>query len=453
MVMKIALAAVVLLAATAVGLTVWLWPRGEDGRPRPGSRLRVLFSGETLGEIEPCNCSGKMAGGLPARGGYIESQRGDRLLVDTGCVGNGARDFEMIRTEATLRGMAAMGYDAANIGETELWVGRQGLARLAEVGVPFVSANVRATDGETVAPAYLSFKRSGLKVAVTGAVEADRYQLGPGLAVDPPREALARLIPRLREEAGVIIVLADLTEAAVRELAADFPEIAMILYRGRGDSHAPELVNRTVIASIYGEARYLGDVTLEWPAAGRVAATGEAVLLDERFDPSEKVTAASVSWYKDEVRGRMFDLSQPAIGWQGTAVRRPEPGNRYVGSASCATCHARIYEQWQATPHARAMESLQKAGYDYSPECIVCHSIGYGATDGYVSIDKTPEFGRVGCESCHGRGQALLQPPTSTVKRGAAGGEAGCRVCHTPKRQPDFNFAPMWTKFKHGEKP
>jgi 2',3'-cyclic-nucleotide 2'-phosphodiesterase (5'-nucleotidase family) len=335
----------------------------SDGRPTAGSRLRVLFSGETLGEIEPCNCSGKMAGGLPARGGYIEAQQGEWLLLDTGCIGSGTRDFEVLRTEAALHGMKIMGYDAANIGETELWLGCQGLRRLvAETGVPLTSANVRATDdpADPAAPAYRLFRRSGLKVAVTGVVESAGYQVGPGLAVESPSEALGRLIPRLRQEAGVIIVLADLQEAAVRQLAADFPEITLILFRGRGDSHPPELVNRTTIASIYGDARYLGDLALAWDTAARPSTTGKAVLLDEAVRPSPRVAAACVDWYKTAVRGRKFDLSQPGIGWQGIGLRQPEPDNRYVGSdAASMPTPWKVCRRWGTTPRRSASSATR----------------------------------------------------------------------------------------------
>ena len=294
----------------------------DGGRPAAGSCLRVLFTVETLGALEPCNCSGKMAGGLPVRGGYLKRQSGEFLLLDVGCIGSGARDFEVLRAEAALRGMKHMGYDAANIGEHELWLGRELLNRLIGVGVPFVSANTLDENGLPVVPQYLLLKRSGLSIAVTGLVESGRYETGPGLDVCPPREALGRLIPKLRRQAGLIVVLADLDLDAVRELARDFPEITLILFRGRGDSHAPELVNRTIIASVYGEARYVGDVTLTWQSERRLSATGEVVLLDERFAPSLEVIAACITWYKAAVHEQAFDLTQERPGWERIQPRQ-----------------------------------------------------------------------------------------------------------------------------------
>jgi mono/diheme cytochrome c family protein len=97
------------------------------------------------------------------------------------------------------------------------------------------------------------------------------------------------------------------------------------------------------------------------------------------------------------------------------------------------------------------MESLVKVGYASSPECILCHATGYGASDGYESMEATPELGRVGCEACHGRGQVLLG--ADRLALGKSRGEAGCVECHTPKRHEQFTFKSDWTKIIHGEKP
>ena len=66
----------------------------------------------------------------------------------------------------------------------------------------------------------------------------------------------------------------------------------------------------------------------------------------------------------------------------------------FIGSASCRVCHEAAYEQWQASPHARALQSLppdqQKDG-----RCLVCHArdLAAGGEPG------------ISCETCHGAGQ------------------------------------------------
>jgi hypothetical protein len=446
----VAMAAVGVVAAAACAVVLLRpWPRG----PVAGSRLRILFTGETLGELEPCNCSGKMAGGLPARGSCFAAASGVDLRLDTGCVGAGARAFEQLRTDAALRAMARLGYDAINLGRTEVWLGRDAIARRLEAGVPFVSANVLdAASGRPVAPEVRRFERGGMAVAVVGVVgEEARGRAGPGLAVGPPREAVARLVPRLAARPGAVVLLADLALPAVRDLSRDFPEIAVILFRGAGDSHPPEMVNRTVVASVYGEARYVGDVTVRWRSPHERTAEGEAILLDDRFAPDPGVEEAAIAWYKAQVAGRTFDLSEDAPGWDRIRWRAPEPDNRYVAPAACRKCHPRQYATWSRNRHARAMESLREVGYEWSPECVVCHTTGYAAADGYVSSEATPAMAQVGCDECHGRGALYVGNDHKGVARSR--GEAGCRKCHTPKRHPDFHFETDWGRISHAEEP
>ena len=47
---------------------------------------------------------------------------------------------------------------------------------------------------------------------------------------------------------------------------------------------------------------------------------------------------------------------------------------------------------------------LEEQNNQYNPKCLVCHTVGYMASDGYINQELTPELLNVSCESCHGRG-------------------------------------------------
>jgi len=161
---------IIVVLATGIVVGIALRP-GPARAPGP---LTVLFTGEILGEMEPCKCSGEGAGGLPALGGFLAQRPGERLLVDVGCQGRGARDFEVLRLQAVLRGMAVMGYDAANVGEHEVWLGAEGLRAQLGLGVPLVSANVSDTRGEPVVERSLIVEKTGWRIAVPGLADASR---------------------------------------------------------------------------------------------------------------------------------------------------------------------------------------------------------------------------------------------------------------------------------------
>jgi len=87
-------------------------------------------------------------------------------------------------------------------------------------------------------------------------------------------------------------------------------------------------------------------------------------------------------------------------------------------------CHLKEHKSWEATKMANTFEVLKpgeraeaKTGagldpdkdYTTDPECLRCHTTGYGKEGGFVDIATTPELAGVGCEMCHGAGGTYIQ--------------------------------------------
>jgi len=147
----------------------------------------------------------------------------------------------------------------------------------------------------------------------------------------------------------------------------------------------------------------------------------------------------------------------------------------YVGSKKCKMCHNKKakgaqYTKWLNGPHAKAFETLKseesakiakEAGIKgkawTAPECLKCHSTGFGdggyevkcksfwnpAKDDKASakaVKRMKDLQPVGCESCHGPGSKYK---SSKVKKALLAGkvkpaevglweieEKTCTVCH-----------------------
>jgi hypothetical protein len=78
----------------------------------------------------------------------------------------------------------------------------------------------------------------------------------------------------------------------------------------------------------------------------------------------------------------------------------------FVGSEKCKRCHEEAYDVWKKSKHSHAYQTLVDAKRpslrQYDPECIVCHTVGFGYQGGFTSAEKTAHLKDVGCESCHG---------------------------------------------------
>lgn len=130
---------------------------------------------------------------------------------------------------------------------------------------------------------------------------------------------------------------------------------------------------------------------------------------------------------------------------------------RFVGPERCKECHEEQFNSWARTRMAntfqvllpgKAVEQKRMVGldpetdYSHNPDCLTCHTTGYGSVGGFVSFEETPEMAGVTCEACHGHGgiyansvmdprdpsfgvseareAGLVYPPTETV----------CLGCH-----------------------
>ena len=96
-------------------------------------KLTIVFTGDARGELENCHCSKNDFGGLQRRFNYIKEVRKDIneiLLLDVGDVlplFNPEFTRETITCNAfiSLKAMDMMGYDAMNVGESDLILGEK----------------------------------------------------------------------------------------------------------------------------------------------------------------------------------------------------------------------------------------------------------------------------------------------------------------------------------------
>jgi hypothetical protein len=107
-------------------------------------------------------------------------------------------------------------------------------------------------------------------------------------------------------------------------------------------------------------------------------------------------------------------------------------------------------DQWKATPHARAWQTLVEKKKDAMPECVSCHVVGHHQPGGFVSGVSTPAMVNVGCENCHGMGTS--HDAFAAVKPTAKINETTCLSCHTSTTSPDFSFAKFKPYVDHTKK-
>ena len=120
-------------------------------------------------------------------------------------------------------------------------------------------------------------------------------------------------------------------------------------------------------------------------------------------------------------------------------TKEAERGPHYATASVCVSCHRSQFARWTFTSHARAHDTLKTRGEADNPECLGCHTLGFGEEGGFGELTpfRLSQYGGVQCESCHGM---LAGHPEDTTVRPEPVGPATCLRCHDPANSPEFDY-------------
>lgn len=114
----------------------------------------------------------------------------------------------------------------------------------------------------------------------------------------------------------------------------------------------------------------------------------------------------------------------------------------YIPGKKCTICHAKMFRAYSKTVHAKSFENLADAGEATNPECLPCHTTGYGKPGGFKNAKSTSGLAGITCQSCHGPGSAHVEKGLTNEQRQMTiqrTPENVCIKCHTPhKAHPDI---------------
>lgn len=137
------------------------------------------------------------------------------------------------------------------------------------------------------------------------------------------------------------------------------------------------------------------------------------------------------------------DVGQINLAWAKTKGVSCPPATAelagIVGTATCVTCHAEAQAVFKTTKHPLAYQALVEVGKQHHLDCVGCHVTGWKLPQGVCRIDETAGREEVGCESCHGPGDAHAKQPMKTNIVRAADAKT-CVGCHDRENSPQFDF-------------
>ncbi len=345
--------------------------------------------------------------------------------------------------------MKLAGYDGTTIGVSDMQLGREVLTTLArESPFPIVSANLcDAESGEPIFAPYAFIERGGIRVGITGIAVSREFTEAVcaehALRVSDPFDALADVIPRLRQEADVVVLMASTALSEARQLGEHFFGQIDVVIVGGG------YTNRGLVFPEHGKALYvcsanrgqaLGLAKLGL-AGGRVdAGTAEEIFIGKETKGDPRIEAIV-----NEFAMTLSQLTQVSFA-EHLITTVSEDGHFYVGAKQCGECHPREYEIWLGSAHNQAFATLVAADKHSSRDCLPCHATGVGDPTGYDAAEEVlRKFIAVQCEACHGKG-------TRHARDGSYGPplpDDVCVRCHDAENSPGFDRETYWEKIAH----
>lgn len=416
--------------------------------------LDLVFTSDMGGRLEPCGCFAHQLGGLSRVGGWLSFHRLHRTIkVDLGGALRGDEEHDLLQYPHMQEAFAKLGFDLLNLGVPESGVDVQRLKAWVDGSpVPVIGANLENEQGEALAPPFTVIQQGALKVSFLGVVDENLVKkTGQGVVVRPMFEVISKHLEASRSAGDVLVLCAATDEEGAARLQDRFAEVDLILAGAvRQPSQEIQQRRHTYYAGISGEGKNVGYLKANVAEGGiREVEKMEVQLLTPFFSKDPAVLKVQEE-YRSEVAET--DLLIDGEGQWGN-IPGVESESRYVGSQACMGCHQEAYRIWQQTPHAVAHETLVKDTAHMDPQCLACHTVGLGQPSGFRRKDPQAHLKGVGCESCHGPGEAHLIARASGKKslyRMRPIGETECLQCHQGEFSRPFNWEQWWPHIAHG---
>jgi hypothetical protein len=446
--------------------------RGWDKPTRPDFVL--VLSGQQHGYVLPCGCSRPQVGGLERRYNLVRllKERGWPVVaLDLGDVPQKEGPLQLpnvqglIKYRYSLHALKAMGYQAVGIGEYEA-----ALPLFSALGEFALQEHGNPASPQTLAANLLDRKEK-----FPEQVDSWRLVTAPGAATKVGVTCVVgpTVAAKIKDKDVKFSLSSEAIRTVLKEMGEKGVELPVLLYQGGSrDPKAPKpeeaiacaetfktiplivclcetdeppafplVVNRSGFAPAWvlrlgHKGKNIGVVGV-W-RTGRpdrpfeyryqMVDLGEEFLTPPGEEKSNPVLDLMESYTKElrgdprahpggDYLGRYGQNKHMLQVLPATAEQKKKDAvATYVGSERCGDCHEEAYKVWKGSKHSHAYQTLLDAKRpslrQYDPECIVCHTVGFGHQGGFRDAVATPKLMNVGCESCHGPGSLHASNPT-----------------------------------------
>lgn len=515
----------------------------QDWPPNQKPYLVLVLTGQQHSYLKFCGCTERQLGGYERRYNFISKLRekgwpvmsvdlGDLVMQQSGT----QFDQSILKFDTEMKALAALEYSGIALGELDFKLDLlKALANtvfqdeskyppllcgnLANRAANFPGANGSVIENAVVRGGKNGVPRVGIvgvagqSVMLQGAAMNLKFEAvppNPQPIFRPALDAALKLFDKEKVDFRVLLFQGDFEAAKSLAGAPNAKGQADPTYANKFDviqcltaeeepPGRPEIVGNTMIVRVGHRGRHVGVVGVFRKPNNAFDKFYQIVEMSEDYETDADKEAANpilkiLDGYAKEVRDQGFVKKTPQLV-HPVQTQLPGQAVAFIGSDKCKTCHAKEYAIWERDiiaskkkhSHSKAYEALVKSAKkpklrQFDPECVVCHTVGYGFQTGYHGEDEL-KLKNVGCENCHGPGNPhaadpknpayhrLLSPWKSTPtellpspqrmqlnyneltkeeQRIYKNVNDLCQKCHDSDNDPTFKFEKFWPRILHG---
>jgi len=419
----------------SMGLLHWAFAAGEQ------DCLYIAYTGNTMGQLEPCGCGGSMFGGLAQRSALLKQLAAEfnpLLILDTGNVSDSAAKLRPIT-----RAMKIMGYEAVGVGPLDLFMGEAFTHEMELAELPLFSLLLKPHDVKENRRGYRIVNKGQHRIALVSiSLPPEAYA---GNTPELPAEAsiqVAQVLTEADQQSDCVVAISHLGPALDARLwknLTTFPDIWI------GGPEYPKYIESNKISvpspmNIFGvdnRGRQIGLIKIDWRGEARQISSDYRAV-----DPKGPVDPEVQAFIQDYYASQAAALREKGMLASGNNDIAVQP---YVTSDQCGECHRPQYDAWLKQRHARAEQTLLEKDRAV-PECLNCHSERYRRT-GLPPV-KNAMAGGIECSTCHGEGivHSLVETKDDIMLNP---GIKHCLECHTEERDSGFKYQEDLEKIHH----
>jgi len=395
-------------------------------KPQTNSRtkadvLTVFLTGNELGALKPCGCSGGQLGGLDRRSVVFNAEpKQKRLIIDTGALVETSGEQDLLKFNIIFEAFRLLGYDLVNLTRKDLEIA-QNLGLLGNPVAGFISPY---GTGEKIAGVFRNqylLKGENVTISVlTLDLETSPIQQIKEVFTREPDQKSVNILIISRCDDAIISNIAEtgIVDCLVYPSDSDEPEVI-------GDPNSSATGKSPLVFSVGRFGRYISKLQIGLDKS-KLNINLSTIPVTEDL-PQEKSLVELYKTYQQLVKQANLLEKYPRFTLPN--------GLEYAGSESCKSCHEYEYKIWSQEPHSHAYATLEKVDSQFDPECVICHVVGMEYESGYISEQQTSHLKDVGCENCHGPGSehnATLGRAKTTEPKSV------CLDCHTPETSSEY---------------